>query len=413
MNESFHLLASTNEFTLVLTHKSHPVCARNKAFSHNLGRYYAVQGTHDHLLAASEQTLLSRKVMEVMPRESADVLLAALREAAEHGSTHGVQISVNAPGGMIWFELSIARKATPPGQAQRLIVLSRNITEYKRIESELKQHRDHLQEMVDERTSEADHARWEAEQANQAKSMFLANMSHELRTPMHAVLSFATVGIERSKDAEGAAMEKCHHYFERISQSGNRLLSLLNDLLDLSKLEAGKMELDIHTYHLRGLVCEACDEMATLAENKGMTFDFSQVPAEMEINCDRMRIGQVLSNLLSNAIKFSPAIGTLHINATRVSLPGQGEGVAVRVQDEGVGIPPEELKSIFDNFRQSSRTASNAGGTGLGLSISREIVELHGGTIHAENNPESGAALIFTLPLHQPEMGVVDFGGGL
>jgi len=293
----------------------------------------------------------------------------------------------------------------PDGKPLRMIGTHTDMTERRRIETELEAHRAHLQEMVLDRTAEAVQARMEAEQANQAKSLFLANMSHELRTPMHAVLSFSRLGQEKTVGGEGL-QAKLHHYFDCITQSGDRLLLLLNDLLDISKLEAGKMELHLAAQDVRKLVAEAAAEFNIIAEKKAVRLDVSGVPEGLVVTCDGIRIGQVLRNLLSNAIKFSHQGGTVGVLSDTVDLPGSasGLGVKISVRDEGVGIPDTELERIFDKFVQSTRTDTHAGGTGLGLSICREIVQRHGGTIHAEHNTGPGATLVFTIPLTQPAL---------
>ncbi|QNM97862.1 PAS domain S-box protein [Chitinimonas koreensis] len=229
-----------------------------------------------------------------------------------------------------------------------------------------------------------------AEEANRAKSEFLANMSHELRTPMHAVLSFAELGERRT--AEGS-FDKSGHYFNRIHQSGQRLLQILNDLLDLSKLEAGKMRYEMQPLDLRLVVHDVAEEFVPLARARAIRIETSLPSSLPSVRGDPLRLGQVLRNLVSNALKFSPDGGFIHLEVEHA-----GDLVRLRVQDEGVGIPDEELAVIFDKFVQSSKTKTGAGGTGLGLAISREIVEAHGGTITAGNRQDSGAC--FEVCLH-------------
>jgi signal transduction histidine kinase len=288
----------------------------------------------------------------------------------------------------------------------------RDVTTSRTDQAELAKHRDHLEELVLQRTKEAIAARQEAERANDAKSLFLANMSHELRTPMHAILSFSQLGLERAHQ-DRITKNKLQEYFTFINQSGTRLLNLLNDLLDLAKLEAGKMQFHPSEVDLRQLIDNVVQETTILASPQDIRFRTENIPKNLLIECDGHRITQVLHNLLSNAIKFSPQAGLINISASLVDLETQGTcngkaSVRVQVRDEGMGIPEEDLESIFDKFIQSSRTHSKSGGTGLGLSICREIIEGHGGTIHARNNPDRGASFIFTLPLKQLEEQVAE-----
>ena len=223
------------------------------------------------------------------------------------------------------------------------------------------------------------------------KNEFLANMSHELRTPLHGILSFADLGIERVATADP---EHLRNYFTKIHNSGDILLALLNDLLDLSKLEAGKMTFDFQPCDLRFLCSTVADEFHALLSERSLSLHFTPlpVPATAVVDCERLR--QVLRNLLSNAVKFSPQGGTITLDLCH------GETTfSVLVQDQGPGIPPDELETIFEKFTQSSQTRTGAGGTGLGLAICREIVAAHHGHIRAQNGPETGAVLTVELPV--------------
>ncbi|MDK2124850.1 PAS domain S-box protein [Parachitinimonas caeni] len=233
-----------------------------------------------------------------------------------------------------------------------------------------------------------------AEAANQAKSEFLANMSHELRTPMHAVLSFSELGEAKAGKVES---EKLAHYFQRISASGKRLLQILNDLLDLSKLEAGKMRYDMRPQNLLPIVHEAVDELAAICRPRGVRIVVDTPHFEPMAVCDALRISQVVRNLVSNAIKFSPDNGEVRVGFDEVESEGT-HWLAVWIADQGVGIPAEELEAIFDKFIQSSKTKTGAGGTGLGLAICREIVRAHNGAIRADNRETGGALFEFRLP---------------
>ncbi len=292
------------------------------------------------------------------------------------------------------------------GKPIRMIGVNYDITPRKEAELELEQHRNHLQTLVDERTAEAVRAKDAAEMANHAKSTFLSNMSHELRTPMHAILSFGALGLEKSS-GEMAPLPKLHNYFDRIVESAKRLMVLVNDLLDLSRLEAGTMTFDLRQHDVGQLVREVVDEFDVLIEKKNIKIDRGALSADLLVLCDGLKIGQVVRNLLSNALKFSPVGGTIRLIAYPAELSVDGvsgtarPGVTFAIHDEGVGIPEDELESIFNEFVQSSKTRTGAGGTGLGLAISRQIVTAHDGTIAATNNPEGGACLSVTLPLRQ------------
>ncbi|MBB5016811.1 PAS domain S-box-containing protein [Chitinivorax tropicus] len=232
-----------------------------------------------------------------------------------------------------------------------------------------------------------------AESANRAKSEFLANMSHELRTPMHAILGFADMGLSKS---EVAAREKLAHYFDRIRQSGKRLLSILNDLLDLSKLEAGKMEYRFERRDVIPVIEEAVDELHQLAADKQIQIHV-QPSGETWGDFDTLRVSQVVRNLLSNAIKFSPT--NLQIEVTCGREPWFNKmALRVTVRDWGPGVPEQEIDRIFDKFIQSSQTKTGAGGTGLGLAICREIAHAHGGEITARNHHDGGVSFSFVLP---------------
>ncbi|RXZ44059.1 ATP-binding protein [Crenobacter cavernae] len=231
-----------------------------------------------------------------------------------------------------------------------------------------------------------------AEGSSRAKTEFLANMSHELRTPMHAILGFAEMGTSRSGPGD-----KLGHYFDRIHASGSRLLALLNDLLDLAKMEVGRMEYRIARHDFDATLRDACDEMAPLAAKRGCRIDCRVEPAQLAAEFDDFRIGQVLRNLLSNAIKVSPAGQAVSLNARLIDGNAR-ELIVVTVSDAGPGIPPAEFDSVFEKFTQSSGTRTGAGGTGLGLAICREIVHAHRGVIRAGNAPAGGAELRFTLP---------------
>jgi signal transduction histidine kinase len=264
----------------------------------------------------------------------------------------------------------------------------------KAAEEELRRHRDQLERMVEERTRELVQARDRAEAANRAKSEFLANISHELRTPMHAILSFAQLGSSKAGQPDADAA-KLLAYFARIDESGRRLMGLLDNLLDLSTLEAGRGGLRFAVHDVRSLVTHVVQEHAAGAEEAGIKLELDCEKDPLLSWCDAGAVAQVVAHLLGNALKFTPAGGAIRVSIWKDAARHE---VCLGVSDSGVGIPEAEIDHVFDNFTQSSRTKTNAGGTGLGLAICREIVTAHQGRIWAENRPQGGTLFMVVLP---------------
>lgn len=241
-----------------------------------------------------------------------------------------------------------------------------------------------------------------AENANATKSKFISNMSHELRTPMHGILSFSKFGIKKS---EKAAREKLLDYFTEIELCSNKMLGLIDDLLDLSKLESETIILNKTESSLSEIVKTSINDQETLLKEKNITINLDVIPEINTIILDQNLITQVIGSLLSNAIKFSPQNACISITLSNKP-PNSSEPVEeiqslyFSIRDEGIGIPHNELHTIFNCFVQSSRTETGAGGTGLGLAIAKNIIKAHKGRIWAKNNTNTkGATLIFSLPL--------------
>ncbi len=233
-----------------------------------------------------------------------------------------------------------------------------------------------------------------AKQANQAKSEFLTNISHELRTPLHGMLLLSQIG---SHKGHKTPLPKLLDYFGKIEASGQTLLNLINDLLDLAKLETGKMQFTFAPTNLNLLLEQMADEFASLAAHRQLQIECHLPTAPVLLQCDAERFKQVLRNLLSNAVKFSPDSSTIQL-----TLQAGEQTVNIGVHDQGLGIPEAEVQTIFDPFIQSSTTHTGAGGTGLGLAICQEIVTAHQGHIWATNHPNGGASLQIELPLIAP-----------
>ncbi|MDN3545030.1 ATP-binding protein [Kinneretia asaccharophila] len=233
-------------------------------------------------------------------------------------------------------------------------------------------------------------ARDAAEEASRAKSEFIANISHELRTPLQSILGFSELGQARGRDAPKLAA-----MFGDIHASGQRMLALVNDLLDVSKIESAVGTFDLERCELRQLMESVAHELEPLLSRRMLRLETRLGQRPLMAKVDPLRFQQVIRNVLANAIKFSPERGTIELDA---GLTPEHE-VLITVADRGPGIPPEELDQIFEAFIQSSSTKDGSGGTGLGLAICRKIIEIHGGQIRAENRPGGGAVFRIVLPL--------------
>jgi signal transduction histidine kinase len=247
-----------------------------------------------------------------------------------------------------------------------------------------------LRELEAERTRNFERAN----AALKAKSEFLSNMSHELRTPMHAILSYAKLGIDAVSVTKAPELEK---YYSNIAKAGTRLLGLINNLLDLAKLESGKMPFSKVAGDFAGVLEEALLEMDPLMKEKSLTVSTEVSVASTKLIFDKQRMIQVMINLLANSAKFSPKGGRIEVSVRDGKLPNGEDALCCSISDCGTGIPESELEMVFDKFMQSSKTKTGAGGTGLGLAICREIVEAHGGRIWAENRQPNGARFNFEI----------------
>jgi len=233
------------------------------------------------------------------------------------------------------------------------------------------------------------------EAASQHKSEFLANMSHELRTPLNAIIGFSEVLSEKMF---GELNEKQEEYSKDIHASGQHLLSLINDILDLSKIAAGRMELELTEFDLPMAIDGAAMLVRERAGRRNIVLHTEMDPQLGQIQADERKVRQVALNLLANAIKFTPEGGRIEVGA----VPKDGF-VEVSVSDTGIGIAPEDQEKVFEEFRQVGTAAKKVEGTGLGLTLCRKFVELHGGKIWVKSQLGAGSTFTFTIPVHPGE----------
>jgi two-component system, NtrC family, sensor kinase len=248
-----------------------------------------------------------------------------------------------------------------------------------------------LERKVEERTREIEEKGRQLEVANQHKSEFLANMSHELRTPLNAIIGFSEVLLQRMFGELNAKQEE---YLQDVLASGRHLLSLINDILDLSKVEAGRMELELARVDLPQTLQDTQTLIRERAARHGITLSLEVDDRLGSFVADERKIKQVMLNLLSNAVKFTPEGGRVDVRA----VPTDG-GVEISVTDTGIGIAPEDQEAIFEEFRQvSGEYAHKREGTGLGLTLARKFVELHGGRLWVKSQLGQGSTFTFSIP---------------
>ena len=251
---------------------------------------------------------------------------------------------------------------------------------------------DDQKRLLSEKNRTLEHLYEALEAASRHKSEFLANMSHELRTPLNAIIGFSEVLLERMF---GEVNAKQVEYLEDILSSGRHLLSLINEILDLSKVEAGRMELEIAVFDLPQALESALTLVRERATRRGLTLDLSLDERLGTFVGDERKIRQVVLNLLSNAVKFTPEGGRVGVAATLAN-----GAVQIAVTDTGIGIAPEDQEAIFEEFRQVGGDYSQKReGTGLGLTLAKKFVELHGGTIWVKSEVGRGSTFTFTLPV--------------
>ncbi|HSJ23378.1 MAG TPA: ATP-binding protein [Longimicrobiales bacterium] len=299
-------------------------------------------------------------------------------------------------------EVASSKIMNTRGEAAAIVSVIHDLTqaeENERLARELQQLNDQLEDRISKATLELEERNrrlewqsFELQKASRLKSEFLANMSHELRTPINVILGYTSLMRER---IYGDLTPQQDEALGKTYQTSQHLLELINDILDLSKIEAGKMPLHVEQVFVQEVVSEVSEALLPLISSKGLRYESSVVPGMPPIRTDRTKLKQVLLNLLSNAIKFTQQ-GTVSLVVDHVDA---GDGVRFIVEDTGIGIPPEHLDAIFDDFRQIDQSHTREyGGTGLGLSITRKLLSLLGGEIDVDSTYGEGTRFVVELP---------------
>ncbi|WP_051241681.1 MASE3 domain-containing protein [Azohydromonas australica] len=357
---------------------------------------YASEGMREIFGIAPEGVVRdAAPVFQVVHPDDMERVRAAIRVSASRLRTwHDEFRAVLPDGRTLWLECEAEPETVADGSGSVLWHgYVRDVTDRKRMGEELARYRHHLEELVETRTAELAAAKVAAEAANLAKSAFLAHMSHEIRTPLNAILGMAQIALRDPKAASGP------DYVRQIHDSGRLLLELVNDILDLAKIEAGKLSLEQRPVDLLHLVQRAMRLTAPRALTQRLEFSADCAPdLPRGILCDETRLLQVLVNLLGNAIKFTDQ-GSVRLRVTK-AVDGEHCWLEMAVEDTGIGMSAAQVQQLFRPFTQAdSSTTRRFGGTGLGLSITKHIVELMQGSIEVRSEPGRGTCFLVRLPV--------------
>jgi len=366
------------------------------------GKILSVNPAFERLSGFPEDKFKDKDVASLIPRfikpEDQETLSANVGASLKGNTSENAIFSlISRDGQEIIIYVTASFIPDAEGKPAIIIAIFKDITDIKRAEEELKNHRDHLEELVEERTRHLEEKSRELseinvllEEASRHKSEFLANMSHELRTPLNSIIGYTKLILD---GVEGEIKEEQRKDLEIVHSNSQHLLQMIGDLLDISKIEAGRVELQWREFGLSDLLSEVIIPMQRLAEEKGLTLAYDVAAGIDKLYGDKGRVRQVLLNILGNAVKFTGEGGIdLRVSENETDF-------IFSVTDTGIGIGEDDLEIIFDSFEQVG-PAQIAGyeGTGLGLTISKQFVEMHGGMMQAKSEPGKGSTFTFTLP---------------
>jgi PAS domain S-box-containing protein len=379
-------ILDTSSVAIFLVDKTGRITQANRRMAEMFGRGI------DELVGSEYVSLVDPAEREIGRQK----MLALL--ASEIPTVSLDRLYCRADGSQFWGHLTGRRFRDANGEEIGLLGVIADIDERKRAEAELDRYRHHLEDLVAERTAALSVAKEAAEGANRAKSTFLANMSHELRTPLNAIIGMTALARRRAVDPKQADQ------LAKASQASEHLLAVINDILDISKIEAERMSLERIEFRLGGVLENLHSLLDGKAREKGLTLAIEIAPelAGRVLGGDPLRLGQILLNLAGNAIKFTRA-GRVVVRARLAGEDGQEATVRFEVADTGIGIAAADRDRLFHAFEQADgSTTRKYGGTGLGLAISRRLVEMMGGEIGVDSAPGRGSTFWFTVRLAVP-----------
>ncbi|MDD3213314.1 MAG: response regulator [Eubacteriales bacterium] len=313
-------------------------------------------------------------------------------EKAAAAPTANVVYRMKIGDEVLWLDQSTELDESANGKAANILITFRDVTESIQTNLELDNYRHHLEDMIMARTSELEAAMKSAEAASVAKSAFLSNMSHEIRTPMNAVIGYAQ--LLRRDPLTSRQLSQ----LDKLTTAGNDLLQIINEILDISKIEANKLALDIHNFEPAMVVDNACNAVINQIEAKKLSLKVDMERIPLVLKGDSVRLGQILRNFLSNAVKFT-ATGGIEIKGSITSQDRQSVRLRFDVTDTGIGLTKEQMSRLFQDFEQMDASITRLyGGTGLGLSISNRLAELMGGRVGVESKVGKGSTFWVELP---------------
>ena len=315
---------------------------------------------------------------------------AAVERCLASGTPWDLELEIVTEKGRTRWVRSLGEPEQVDGRVARILGAMQDITERRAMQDALHASNVDLEEKIAQRTKELQFAKQLAEDASRAKDEFLTNISHELRSPLHSILGFTGLVLDDKEPVDHATQQR---FIGKSRSSASDLLKLVNDLLDAAKIESGRLEIHPALCDIPVLLDNVVSEFEVAIGNKGLVVERSY-REHLQTCADPERFAQAVRNVLANAIRFSPQGGRIGISLS----PLRPHTLQLLIEDEGPGIPANELDLVFDRFTQSSRTKTGAGGTGLGLPIARGILELHGGTLRAERRNTGGTTFVFEMP---------------